>query len=249
MPRAASMESIFFEPESAMPILNSKASAHRPAAERGTWFRGFRTGVAVAVLAIPGLLLVDGPTRQWLAYRSAALWFKFQPAEVVLCGDSNLAQIGLANRITTWGLGRSLSLAEHGATIERIVGQAAQAERLRSRWIVVMAGTNNLHREDASLLQSWSALLRTPRGQGTARWAVVGLPLQLDPARDARIAALNRQLAAAAAAQGWTFVDANASVFLAHEPRSAVLADAVHLNAEGRQRWLVAVRRALDARP
>ena len=241
------MESIFFEPESAMPILYSKANDPRPAQARKTWSRGFLTGLVVALLVVLGLLLLDVPTRQWLAYRSAALWFKLQPGEVVLCGDSNLAQIEPANRITTWGLARSLSLAEHGATVERIIGQVVLAERLRSRWIVVMAGTNNLHRDDASLLRAWEALLDTPRGNGQARWAVVSVPLQQDSARDVRIHALNRRLATLAAARGWTYVDANAAVFRAQEPRSVVLADAVHLNAEGTRRWLESVGAALAA--
>lgn len=190
---------------------------------------------------------------EWLRFAFfetvAGYWHKVSPPRYVFLGDS----ITAAGR--NWGLrldGNPLlsrTFAQNGYTTQQLEGEAHRAAALRPEWIFVMAGTNDVAAEEYSLqttLARYRRILATARGSG-ARVVVTLAPMQMDPAQNVRLVALNRELGAAAADLGVAIVDINGTI----APEGILLGeytvDGVHPSDRWLDVWSATIRRLVDA--
>ncbi len=208
--------------------------------------------VAYLALSLPLVLLLLR-SEYFRSVTSAEVTRKLshlRPMEAVFCVDSITATVpDWADRL---GLPpfSTLNLAIPGAYVQQVLDQVRRALHLRTRRVVVMAGTNDLgdsRRTDDAILADWERILHLVPGGVPPRRIVVSIPLQGDSGLDARITGLNRRLEAAAVGAGWIFLDLDAPFRAAREPRGELFSDGQHFSELAYRIWFGELARVLGA--
>jgi lysophospholipase L1-like esterase len=205
--------------------------------------RSLLAGAIFYLTASLPLVLLYAQSAYFRATTSAEITRKlshFVPMEAVFCGDSITAAVPDWSDALGLRPYSTLNLAAPGLLVAQVEDQVRRALALRTRRIMVMAGTNDLgdpRLTDDDILGKWAAILELPRGSSVAQRFVIGIPLQGDPGLDTRVGRLNHELSRAAERNGWRFVDLNQAFLASPSPRSALFPDGRHFSATAYRLW------------
>jgi lysophospholipase L1-like esterase len=139
-----------------------------------------------------------------------------------------------------------LNLAAGGATVKEIAGQIYLTRDIRTGWLLINGGLNDLLFDAATPQQieaDFCALFR--RIQGERRVIVTLAPFVADMSQATRIDAANRVVSRLCAERGYEVVDLNPAVSNEGARLPAMTNDGLHFTAQAESVWLEAIRRKM----
>jgi hypothetical protein len=203
----------------------------------------WRLGRAVLWLCLVLALLPWASARvrcaMWLG--ATAAWFEHRPAAIVLCGDSHLHDLPPSLLWQQWGVARHANLARAGAVVVDLIAQLAEARRLQSARLVVMAGANDDASADADWAAAWHLVFSMPMGKWVPKRVVVAQPWTADHRLDEQVGRRNLLLAQMAKAHGWIFLDPSFAMFDGSALRVTLFRAATHFSSAGYARWFAVI--------
>lgn len=202
--------------------------------------------VCIVALAISCFVLVNGSVRR--AFALAALQ-KLAPRimlDYLVVGDSLAAQCDWAGKLSgrRWAV---LNLATGGATLKDIAGQIMRAKPIRSKYLIVDGGLNDLLFDGASVEQieyDFKALLR--RIDDGPQVVFTLLPYVSDPSFTERISRANEVIQRLAKEHGCSVVDLNPEISSKGVRKAEMTNDGLHFTPLADAIWIEAVRRELS---
>ncbi len=201
--------------------------------------------LSIVGLAISFFVLVNGSTRRAFVLAALQRLAPYIMLDYLIVGDSLAAQCDWAGQLS----GRRcavLNLATGGATIKEIAGQILRAKPIRSKYLLVDGGLNDLLFDGATVEQieyDFKALLR--RIDYGAQVVVTLLPYVSDPNLTNRIDEANQAIERLAKQCGCVVVDLNPEISSQGVRRANMTNDGLHFTSIADAIWIEAVRREL----
>jgi len=160
----------------------------------------------------------------------------FRKPNYVFLGDS------ITGGGRNWGLRlgilpfSTVNLSNNGYTTRQVGGLLDKAIKLKSRYILIMAGTNDIFDQrlsDEDIKKDWRSIIEQAKQKSTAKLVITSVPIMADKNYDKRIIKINKFLKELVISNGYKFIDLN-EILLSQESlnhdRNQYFSDGVHFS-------------------
>lgn len=176
----------------------------------------------------------------------------FRKPDYVFLGDS------ITGGGRNWGLRLGISpfstvnLSNNGYTVRQVGALLDKAIKLKPRYILIMAGTNDIFDQrlsDEEIKQDWRTLLEQAKQKTTAKLVVTSLPIMANNSYDQRIIKINKFINQLVVSSGYEFIDLN-EILLSQESlnydRNQYFSDGVHLSEITYRLWIKKIQEVIS---
>jgi len=160
---------------------------------------------------------------------------KVAPPQFVFAGDSLTAYGNWGSGMVARNPFAVVNLAEPGASIDEVAVQVARARAFHGKFLLVMAGTNDIHQPLEQIVCNFASLLgKVPEGQ---RIIVTLIPYTSFREDAGNITAANREIKRLAEQKGADIIDINSLLSTNGILHRELTTDGVHFNQKAYQIW------------
>jgi lysophospholipase L1-like esterase len=176
----------------------------------------------------------------------------FRKPEYVFIGDS------ITGGGRNWGLRlgilpfSTVNLSNNGYTVRQVGGLLDKAIKLKPRYILIMAGTNDMFDQrlsDEDIKKDWRSIIEEAKQKSKAELVITSVPIMADKNYDKRIIKINKFLKELVISNGYKFIDLN-EILLSQESlnhdRNQYFSDGVHFSEITYKLWTEKIKKVVS---
>ncbi len=176
----------------------------------------------------------------------------FRKPEYVFIGDS------ITGGGRNWGLRlgilpfSTVNLSNNGYTVRQVGLLLDKAIKLKPRYILIMAGTNDMFDQrlsDEDIKKDWRSIIEEAKQKSKAELVITSVPIMADKNYDKRIIKINKFLKELVISNGYKFIDLN-EILLSQESlnhdRNQYFSDGVHFSEITYKLWTKKIQEAVS---